>query len=204
MNHYYSKAPEAPSDRGRVEARIHGIDLSFITDSQVFSKNHIDFGTRLMLESAIGDLNERKIGRGRFLDLGCGYGTVGIAMKRVFPALEVFMADINERAIELSRENASMNHAGAATIFESDGFSSVEGMFDVIMTNPPVRAGKQTVYSFFEGAFARLNEGGLFYAVLQKKQGAPSAQDKLTALFGACEVIGKDAGYRVFRCVRED
>lgn len=202
MKHYFSDKPETPSDRSRIETRIHGIDLCFVTDAQVFSKKHIDFGTRLMLDTAIVDIGARGIGRGRLLDLGCGYGTVGIAMKRVFPPMEIVMVDINERATGLARENAELNHSSHVSILESDGFSALNGMFDIIMTNPPVRAGKQTVFAFFEGAFEHLTEGGLFYTVLQKKQGAPSAFKKLTELFGACEVLQKDGGYWVMRAVR--
>ncbi len=202
MKHYFSDKPETPSDRARVETRIRGIDLNFVTDAQVFSKKHIDFGTRQMLESAIADIGARGIGRGRLLDLGCGYGPVGITMKRVFPAMDIVMIDINERAIGLSRENAELNHSSHVSILQSDGFSAVDGAFDIILTNPPVRAGKKAVFSFFEGSYEHLNAGGLFYTVLQKKQGAPSAVTKLTELFGNCSVLKKEGGYWILGAVR--
>ncbi len=202
VNQYFSARPDTVSERGRIDTRIHGVDLCFFTDTQVFSKKHIDFGTRLMLDAAIDDLSERGIRRGRLLDLGCGYGAVGITMKRVFPAMDVVMTDINERATVLARENAEQNHSKQIAILESDGVSAVEGNFDVIMTNPPVRAGKQTVFSFYEGAYAHLMKGGTLYAVLQRKQGAPSSKKKLEELFGSCEIIRKDSGYWIMKAVR--
>lgn len=202
VNQYFSPRPDTASEPSRIETRIHGIDLSFLTDNQVFSKRQIDFGTRLMLDSAIGDLIGRGIGRGRLLDLGCGYGVVGITMKRVFPAMDVVMTDINERAIRLASKNAEENHCRHSLCMESDGFSKVDGDFDVIMTNPPVRAGKKTVFSFYEGAGEHLKDAGVFYAVLQKKQGAPSSLKRLEELFGNCEVIRKEAGYWVMKSVR--
>ncbi|NLW89785.1 MAG: class I SAM-dependent methyltransferase [Clostridiaceae bacterium] len=202
MTHYFSAKPETPSEKSRIETRIRGIDFRFMTDTQVFSKRHVDFGTRLMLESAITELLARGIGRGRLLDLGCGYGVVGIAMKRVFPAMEVVMTDINERAVALSRENMKLNRCEFVSVIVSDGFSSIEGDFDVILTNPPVRAGKKTVFSFFDDSYSHLKEGGRLYTVLQKKQGAPSAYKKLQELFGSCEVIYKDSGYHIMRAIR--
>jgi 16S rRNA (guanine1207-N2)-methyltransferase len=112
------------------------------------------------------------------------------------------MVDINERALALARENAELNHSSHVSILKSDGFSAVSGMFEIIVTNPPVRAGKQTVFAFFEGSFDHLTEGGLFYTVLQKKQGAPSAFKKLTELFGACAVLRKEGGYWIMCAVR--
>lgn len=204
MTHYFSPNPETPSERRMIEARIHGKDFQFVSDTQVFSRSHVDFGTRLMLETVISDLSLRELRRGRLLDLGCGYGVAGIVMKRVFPAMDVVLSDVNERAVELSVENAKSNQCAFLTIRASDGFESIEGDFQVIMTNPPVRAGKATVFSFYEGAFEHLATGGLLYVVLQKKQGAPSSLNRLTELFGNCEVLEKDSGYWVMRCIKSD
>lgn len=201
MAHYFSPTPETPSERQMIEARIHGIDFRFVSDTQVFSRRHVDFGTRLMIDTVISDLSARELRRGRLLDLGCGYGVVGIVMKRVFPAMDVILADVNERAVELSKENAKSNQCTFLNISESDGFESIEGDFQVVLTNPPVRAGKATVFSFYAGASEHLVPGGVLYVVLQKKQGALSSLNRLTELFGNCEVIEKDSGYWVMRSV---
>lgn len=199
MAHYFSPTPDTPSDRQTIEARIHGMDFRFISDTEVFSRRHVDFGTRLMLETVISDLSKRELRRGRLLDLGCGYGVVGIVMKRVFPAMDVMLTDVNERAVELSKENAKANQCAFLNVSLSDGFEAIEGDFQVIMTNPPVRAGKATVFSFYAGAFEHLVPDGVLYVVLQKKQGALSSLNRLTELFGNCEVLEKDSGYLVMR-----
>lgn len=159
----------------------------------------MDFGTKLLLDTAILDLHTRCIKKGRLLDLGCGYGVIGITMKRVFPAMDVVMADINQRALALTQENAKTNHSPFVTIVPSDGWANIEGGFDVVMTNPPVRAGKKTVFAFYDGAFEQLLPGGFLYVVLQKKQGSPSTFTHMQELFGNCELMVKEAGYWIMR-----
>jgi len=199
MAHYFDENPTTPSGPKTIEARFHGIDFVFTSDSAVFSKKQIDFGTKLLLDTAILDLHTRCIKKGRLLDMGCGYGVIGITMKRVFPAMDVVLADINQRALTLAQENAKSNHSPFVTILPSDGWEKIEGSFDVVMTNPPVRAGKKTVFAFYDGAFENLNPGGFLYVVLQKKQGAPSSFSHMEELFGNCEIVKKEAGYWIMR-----
>ncbi|NLT11946.1 MAG: class I SAM-dependent methyltransferase [Clostridiaceae bacterium] len=203
--HYFSEQPSTPSKRKEIEFRIHGQDYLFFTDTEVFSKNAVDFGTELMLKTVISDLLNNKIKTGELLDLGCGYGVVGVVMKRVFPAMSVKMLDINSRAVSLAQENARHNFVGSVQVFSSDGFSGLpedSRDFTVVLTNPPVRAGKSTVFSFYDGAFERLRDGGWLYVVLQKKQGAPSSMIYLERLFGRCEVIEKDKGYWIMKATK--
>ena len=202
LAHYYDENPQGESDRRVVQARLHGIDFFFSTDAEVFSKKFLDFGSRVLLETAIADLSEKNRKKGRLLDLGCGYGPVGIIMKRVFPSMDVTMVDINLRALDLARENAEANSVKCVDVHQSDGCASVEGLYDVVLTNPPVRAGKQTVFSFYDGAWEHLAEGGLLYVVLQKKQGAPSSEKYLLEKFGNCEVIAKESGYWIMRAAK--
>lgn len=202
MPHYYEENPQGESDRHVIQARLHGMDFFFTTDAEVFSKKFLDFGSRTLLETAIEDLATQNRKKGKLLDLGCGYGPIGIIMKRVFPALEVTMVDINNRALELARENAETNSVKCVEILHSDGCSDVEGLYDVVLTNPPVRAGKQTVFAFYDGAYEHMSEGALLYVVLQKKQGAPSSEKYLLEKFGNCEVIAKESGYWIMRSVK--
>ncbi len=199
LAHYYEENPQGESDRHVIQARMHGIDFFFTTDAEVFSKKFVDFGSRVLLETAIEDLSQRERKKGKLLDLGCGYGPIGIIMKRVFPAMEVTMVDINLRALDLARENAETNGVKCVTVYQSDGCEKVEGQFDVVLTNPPVRAGKQTVFGFYDGAFEHMADGALIYVVLQKKQGAPSSEKYLLEKFGNCEVIAKESGYWIMR-----
>ncbi len=199
MAHYFDENPTTPSGPKTLEARFHGIDFVFTSDTAVFAKRQIDYGTKLLLDTAILDLHTRCIKKGRLLDLGCGYGVIGITMKRVFPAMEVVMADVNQRAISLTGENVKTNHCPFVSIVSSDAWANIEGDFDIVITNPPVRAGKKTVFSFYDGAFEHLTPGGFLYVVLQKKQGAPSSLIHMEQLFGNCEIIEKDAGYWIMR-----
>jgi 16S rRNA (guanine1207-N2)-methyltransferase len=203
MAHYFDRKPVVESRPMEIATRLHGIDLSFETDRGVFSPERIDFGTRLLIEAVTEDLQEAGIRKGRLLDIGCGYGPVGIALKRIFPAIEPTLSDVNERSVALAKRNAAKNGVKGLEVVVSDGYERLPGPFDVIVTNPPVRAGKAVVHAFFEGALERLVPGGRLYVVLQRKQGAPSAAEKLEALFGACEAIERDAGYRVMRCVKK-
>lgn len=202
MSHYYDEKPVTPSERREIETRFHGINFRFTTDTDVFSKRAVDFGTRLMIDTACQILSPENFRGGRILDLGCGYGVVGIVMKRIFPSSEVTLADINARALELSKINAAANNAAFVTILSSDGWESIAGNFELVLTNPPVRAGKRTVFAFYEGAFEHLTHGGSLFVVLQKKQGAPSTEKKLTELFGNCEIVAKDSGYWILRSIK--
>lgn len=136
----------------------------------------------------------------KVLDVGCGYGPIGISAAQLASKGHVTMIDINSRAVELARENAQHNGIRNVTVMESDVLSAVEGQaFDVILTNPPIRAGKAVVHAIFEQAYDHLNEGGCLWVVIQKKQGAPSAVAKLESMFAVVEEVGKDKGYRILK-----
>lgn len=202
MAHYFDEKPDIESKPGLVMARICGIDLQFVTDSDVFSKKYVDYGSRILLETTVADLRKDGVKAGNMLDIGCGYGPIGITMKRAFPAMDVTMVDVNERALALCKENATRNQCAFVHIFASDGTSAVDTEMDVVLTNPPIRAGKATVFSFYEGAYAHMKTGARLYVVIQKKQGAASSQKKLEELFGACEILAKEDGYWVIRAVK--
>ncbi len=88
-------------------------------------------------------------------------------------------------------------------VLTSSSFENIKDNYDIIMTNPPIRAGKEVVFSFYEGAYEHLNNGGKLYVVIQKKQGAPSTKAKLESLFGNCETANKKSGYSIFRCIKK-
>ena len=156
----------------------------------------MDKGSRLLLETL---LRFREWNGARVLDLGCGYGAIGVTLAKA--GASVVMCDVNERALALCRENAALNGVSAECV-ASDAGSGVEGGFDAVVTNPPIRAGKQTVYAFFGNAFALLRSGGGLFVVIRKQQGAESAEKRLRELFGNCETIEKEAGYRVLYSVK--
>ena len=136
---------------------------------------------------------------GLVLDMGCGWGAMTMMTLSRFPSLEMTMADVNERALALAAQNVAKNHMQAKAVL-SDGFSAVEGEFDAVMTNPPIRAGKAVIYRMFEDAKAHLAPGGALYLVIRKQQGAPSALKFLKELYANAEVIARDGGYWIIAC----
>lgn len=195
--HYYSNQPATGHNRRELETVLRGSKFKFISDSGVFSKSGVDYGSKVLIE-ALEIPN-----RSHVLDVGCGYGPIGLSVAKLVKDGHVTMVDINSRAVELAKENARLNGIGNVTILESDLFSAVEGKeFDVIVTNPPIRAGKETVHKIFEQAFEHLNDQGQLWIVIQKKQGSPSAKAKLESLFSQVEEVTKDKGYRIFKAVK--
>lgn len=193
--HYYSENPKVKSNPKEWSAELRGKTLRFKTDAGVFSKGEVDFGSRLLAEVFVLPETE-----GLILDVGCGYGPIGLSIAASFPERSVHMIDVNERALALAAHNAKQNGISNAEIYPSDALSDVtaEG-FAAILTNPPIRAGKETVFKFYEGAFSKLKVGGELWIVIQKKQGAPSTIDCLTELFGNVETVVKKKGYYILR-----
>ena len=176
--------------------------LSFVTDSGVFAKSRVDAGSDLLIRS-IPPL------RGRALDFGCGYGVVGISLARMNPGADIWFSDVNERAVELCRENYKRlaPHANAedirTKIICSDSFAEFGSIiFDSIFLNPPVRAGKAVIYKMYRDAADHLNADGSLYVVIQKKQGMKSTFNELLAIFGNCVDIAAKSGYHVLKSTR--
>lgn len=204
MAFYYDSNPTTESNKKVISYRQNGVNFEFTTDTDVFSRSDVDFGSDLMLTAMIEDLKANNVKVSSFLDLGCGYGVVGIVMKSVFKAAAVTCLDKNTRAVGLTKENAKNNGTPLKQVLASDCLSALseEDVFDVVATNPPVRAGKQTVFAFYEQAYEHMHEGSYIYVVLQRKQGAPSTEKKLMKLFGNCTTVDIAAGYRVMRSIK--
>ena len=168
---------------------MRGTQLYLKTDRGVFSRKYIDFGSRVLMENL--DFEGVKSA----LDMGCGYGPIGLFIAQHNPDVSVTLVDINERAIDLAKENAKQNQIHNATIIQSNLFEHISDTFDLVVTNPPIRAGKNIVFSIYEEAYQHLNVGGSLYVVIQKKQGAPSSVKKIETLFGSCEIVTKKNGY---------
>lgn len=200
MEQYFTQNPTTKEEIYKFNWNALGHEFVFNTSNSVFSKTAVDFGTMVMLETFV----ENEIGfMGSILDLGCGYGPVGVILAKSMGDVKITMVDINERAVKLSALNGEENKvANKLKIYQSNIFEKVEESFDRILTNPPIRAGKETVYTFFDGAYEHLNAGGKLYVVIQKKQGAKSAIDKLTSLFGNCETLYKKSGYFILCCIK--
>jgi 16S rRNA (guanine1207-N2)-methyltransferase len=194
-NHYYSETPGTESKRETWEFLLNNEKFRFTTDAGVFSKKEVDFGSRVLIESFIAPEVT-----GDYIDVGCGYGPIGLSLAKAEQDRTVQMIDINERAIELAKINAQKNKVENVKIFKSYLFSEVKDQeFAAVVTNPPIRAGKEVVHQIFEDAHGKLSVGGELWVVIQKKQGAPSAMDKIEGLFGEVETIAKKKGYYILR-----
>jgi 16S rRNA (guanine1207-N2)-methyltransferase len=191
--HYYSNQPNAAEKISEIQVTLRGKEYRFLTNAGVFSKGQIDFGSRLLIEAMA--FHETS----HVLDVGCGYGPIGITAADMVPKGRVTMVDVNERALALARQNIEKNKITNATAMVSDIYEQVTNeRFDVILSNPPIRAGKQVVHVILEKAYDLLNPGGALWVVIQKKQGSPSAWKKLESVFDEVEEITKDKGYRIF------
>jgi 16S rRNA (guanine1207-N2)-methyltransferase len=189
--HYFTDNRNLTENRKEHSFLFSGHSFSFITDNGVFSKTGIDSGSEILLSTIA-----KKPLSGKVLDMGCGYGTISVVLKKLFPDISVTAVDINPRAVELAQLNCEGNGTDCS-VFVSDGFEKVSGMFDHVITNPPIRAGKKTIYRMFEDAYTHLNIGGTLTAVIRRKQGAESAVRKFDELFHNCTVLCRDKGYWV-------
>ena len=196
--HYYSRTQKVESEPKFWDFTLRSQLFRFKTDNGVFSKKEVDFGSRLLIEAF-----ELPNVEGSILDVGCGYGPIGLSIAKNYPERIVHMIDVNERAIELSKANAVQNAVHNVEIYESDTLINVkEYNFAAILTNPPIRAGKKTVHDIFEQSYEHLVTGGELWIVIQKKQGAPSAFEKLKERFTTVETIDKSKGYFIIKAVK--
>ena len=188
MSYYFTSNNGKQPNRKKITFRFLASMETFISDDGVFSKDTLDFGSRVLLENLVPRTLE-----GELLDLGCGIGYIGILLKKYHPELKVSMVDINETAVELAKENSRL-YGQDNNVLVSDGLSAVEGQFDIIVTNPPIRTGKDNIYRLFKECFSHLKAQGKMYVVIRKKQGAESAVRYLGTL-GKTEVIDRVKGY---------
>lgn len=196
MSHYYITDNNLKNESRSFSYDYKGKRLSFLSDLGVFSKDRLDFGTHVLLQS-LPDFSDRK----SLIDVGCGVGCIGICLKKAYPNLDVLMLDVNERCIELTKKNIENNKI-EATVLKSSLYENVNGSYEIIISNPPIRAGKKIVFGVVEDGFDLLKNGGEVYIVIQKKQGADSMKKKMEEVYGNVEVISKEKGYFVFKSIK--
>ena len=193
MGHYFTNE-QLPSDIKETTCVVLGNHFKFLTDNGVFSKDGLDFGSRLLLEV----IPREEVG-GKILDMGCGYGVLGIVLARM-TSRKVDMVDVNHRALHLSKRNAKLNGVSdLVSIFESDCYSNVSGKYSTIVTNPPIRAGKKIVYDIVMNARDHLEDGGNLFLVIRKEQGAKSLIVDLEKVY-TVKVLEKKKGFFIIQC----
>ena len=190
---YFAPVPGSESRPVRFEVRWDGIPMAFWTDAGVFSRGEIDRGSEILLKALPGDM------KGRVLDLGCGWGIVGTVVGKTREGTQIVLSDVNARAADLARRNLKENGVAGEVVL-SDGFENLEGTFDYVVTNPPIRAGKKVIYRLFREAAGRLRPGGAMYIVIRRQQGAESALKELRGFFDEAEPIEKKGGFWVIAC----
>ena len=192
MSHYFINDESLKSEKRIIKYTINSHYFELTSDIGVFSKNELDPGSELLIKTAI------KEGiKGELLDVGCGYGPIGITLSKICDLNKVDFIDVNLRALNLTKENASKYQIKNFNVFESNGFENVKDSYDYILINPPIRAGKEVIFKMFEDSIEHLKEDGILMIVIRKDQGAPSAKKKLDELYGNCVTVDREKGYHI-------
>lgn len=193
LSHYFTN-DNVKSEIKVIKSIVKGNEYKFYTDYNVFSKDKIDFGTRLLLES-IENIE------GEVLDLGCGYGVIGIYLRNNFNVL-VDMIDINNRAILLCKKNIELYKLENINVFQSDGYENIFKKYDYIITNPPIRIGKKKLYEILLNSINYLKDSGKLIIVIRKEQGAKSLIKELEKVYFV-EIINKKKGYYILKSTKK-
>ncbi len=197
-DHYFSPAPRSAHRLREAAIVLRGRTWRLLTDRGVFAARGVDPGTHLLIET----LEVR--GDETILDLGCGYGAIGLVAAALAPRGHAHLVDLNDRAVELARENAVRNGLTNVTVYEGDGTEPVQGIsFDLVLTNPPIRAGRATVLRLFAGAHAALRVGGRLVFVARTGQGARTLARHVEALFGTVRTTATRGGFRVYVATKQ-
>ena len=190
MGHYFINDENLKSEIKEFKINVCNILFNFKTDNGVFSKGELDFGTKLLIETVLKDNIS-----GNVLDLGCGYGAIGIILNKILN-INVDMIDINKRAIHLAKMNIKDNDCHNIKVFESDGYSNIDNSYDYIITNPPIRVGKEKLYELIKEGKNCLNRDGKIYLVIRKKQGAKTFINDFNCYFDL-KILEKKKGFYI-------
>ena len=196
MSQYFDNDKNIKSERKIIKFNFDNKVFSIYSDNGVFSKDRFDYGTRVLLNSV--DVNKLV---GNVLDLGCGLGVVGIILGTFNKGINIDMVDINERAIDLAKNNLVLNNV-KANVFVSDIYSNIDNKYDFIITNPPIRAGKNVIRGFLLGSYDYLKDDGILYFVMRKDHGVKSMIKELSVKFNT-SIVNKDKGFYVVLCTKK-
>lgn len=198
MSHYYDNNPSVASNEGKIVFTIFDKEITLVTDNGVFSKKRVDEGSfgflRAILPLSLGE---------NILDLGCGYGTIGLTIATFKKEARVDLADINTRARSLCRRNAqNLGVIDRVNVIESDIYQNISKKYDSIVLNPPIRAGKKVTYKMYEEAIEHLVDKGSLYVVIRKAQGAMSASEHIKEVFGNVILLDRYKGYYIYQAIK--
>lgn len=193
MPQYFDNVPELASKKKTISFVIKDKEISFVSDIGVFSKDKVDEGTIAFLKVLLS----RPL-FGKILDLGSGYGALGLTLALFNPNCQFVLADVNERALALAKENQKRLHLENVTCCISDIYENITELFHSIVINPPIRAGKKVIYPMFKGAYEHLIDDGSLFIVIRKSHGAHSAEAYIKSVFGNCALLKKEKGYYIY------
>ena len=198
MEQYFTNNPNLKSELRNIVFKHQGLTMSFFSDNGVFSKDKLDFGSTLLLETIFQHINNDNL---NILDVGCGYGFIGVSLAKIKNA-QVTMCDVNKRALHLAEKNAAENGvANSVKVIESDIYQNITDIYDLIITNPPIRAGKNVVYGILDGARDRLKAKGELWFVIRKDQGAKSTIKHVEENYDV-EVVTKSKGFYIVKATK--
>lgn len=197
QHHYFLNVEHSDSDFFEFTDYFLNKPYRFKSCSDIFSKDCIDYGTSLLLKTVIDKVSLS----GLVLDVGCGYGIIGIILKEYFPNISVDLIDINKTAVQLAIHNATVNKVNVAA-FESNLYTNVTKKYQHIVTNPPIKAGKENLFNVITGGYSVLENGGTITLVIKKKHGMESLKNHINKTFGNVEVLKKDKGYYILHAVK--
>ena len=197
MEHYFTNNENLKSELRTIIYKAQGHELKFYSDNGVFSKDKLDFGSTLLLETLYRFKQHENID---VLDVGCGYGFMGISLAKIL-GYNVTMVDVNKRALHLAEKNCLENKI-EAKVLESNMYENVTDIYDLIITNPPIRAGKDIVYGILDGARDRLKVKGELWFVIRKDQGAKSTIKHLEEMMD-CKIVEKSKGFYIVKATKK-
>lgn len=194
QHHYFLNVEHNNEDFFTFEDYFNNEKLTFNSCTDIFSKDCIDYGTSVLLKTVLSSVNLS----GSVLDVGCGYGAIGIILKKYFPNLMVTMIDVNKTAVELAKQNSKLNNV-ETMVFESNLYDNVDKKYNHIVTNPPIKAGKETLFKVVSGAKEVLEQNGTITLVIKKKHGMESLKKHMQSVFGNVTILKRDAGYYILQ-----
>lgn len=195
MSQYFTNDKNIKSEDISFGYTFNGRELKFISDAGIFSKNRIDYGTNLLL-------NTIELKGTRFLDLGCGYGIVGVCIASVDSTYNVLSVDVNERAVQITNENYKNNSIRNGKAIVNNVYANITEKFDMIITNPPIRAGKEVVYDMVLGGINHLKEEGEMWVVIRKDKGGLSLYKNMQEVYKFVEINNKKSGYLIIKGIK--
>ena len=193
MQHYFIDKKHEKEDYFKYNFEFNGKKYTFDSVDNMFSKDGLDEGTRVLLTTVLSQVELD----GKVLDLGCGIGSIGVVLKNEFPNINVDMVDINNTALELAKNNCKNNNAIKNNIFYSDLYNEIDNKYNFIVTNPPIKVGKEILFGVVSGAKDHLVEGGEIILVIRKSHGQESMKKHMEKIFGNCTILKRDKGYYI-------